>query len=419
MSGAQIKIAVFSFIAVVVLFGFGGQLVGKNDFGNYQVIQSVGGEITIRDRPGYYSQQFADVTTNKFTDVVYFSKSSVDGGESEESAQVEVQFADGSLGFVSGVLKYKIPTIQTIQKQIHLDYNGNPRGLRNLVRQIVHESLRQSASLFKPEEAYATRRSEFKSLAQKQIIRGLFDTKSVERTTTDGQGRISIEKRAELLIGDDGRYVVSSPSIFDTYKLTIIAFNVKDINFDDTVMALIAKKKEAEQAKIVAKAQAEEAKQNAITEKEKGKARIAKAKANMDVEKMTAVTKAEKNKAVAKLNAEREKQVFELNAERDYQVAKLNRKAASENAKAMLVAKEAEAKANELLVKAGLTPLLEAQINKETSIGVARELAKLKLPSTVISGGGGSSSGGLLFQAMGINQILELNEKLKKTNIKK
>ena len=67
------------------------------------------------------------------------------------------------------------------------------------------------------------------------------------------------------------------------------------------------------------------------------------------------------------------------------------------NSQALRVKKDAEAYANKKLVNAGLTPQEEAQIIKETKIGVAKAFAGptgLQLPSTYFSGGGTSGNAG-------------------------
>ena len=407
MSSGKTKGLVLGVIALFTLVTFGGKLLGKNDFGNYQVIQSVSGDISVKNDFGYYSQKFADVTTYKTSDIVFFSKAKIDGGDGEISAPVEVRFSDGSTGLVSGILKYRIPTNVEFQKLIHRDFGGNERGLKNLVRQTALEALMQTASMIKAEDAYSTKRSEFKAIAHRQIKDGILQTRSVERTSTDAQGRVSIERIAELVTDENGNYVIETPSTLKTYGVIIVDFKVKDIDFDAKVDELIAKKKEAEQAKVVAKAQAEEAKQNAITEKEKGKARVAKAKADQEVEKITAVTKAEKNKAVAKLNAEQK-----------YLVSKLDRKVADENAKALLVVKRAEAKANELLVKAGLTPRERAEFDMKTKIGVAGQMNDFAKGVKMIVGGGSGKGGVSPIDMIGLNQLLDLNDRIGKTRKK-
>jgi hypothetical protein len=88
----------------------------------------------------------------------------------------------------------------------------------------------------------------------------------------------------------------------------------------------------------------------------------------------------------------------------------LNAKKAVEEAKKVRAIGEAEATANKLKVAAGLTPLERATIEKETRIGVAAELAKVTLPSTLIIGGGNGSSNP--FEAVGLNAFYDLSKKM-------
>ena len=164
-------------------------------------------------------------------------------------------------------------------------------------------------------------------------------------------------------------------------------------DFDDVTDANIKKKKEAEQIQVVAKANAERAKQDAITAKLEGDAKVATAKAQEEVEKIKAVTKAEKERDVAKLQAEKAEQV------------------------ALKIKREGQAKAYsaKLLVDAGLTPLKKAQIEKETRIGVAKELAKWVGPRIVVSGSKNSSGSGL-GEAMQLKYLMDIDDKYSKDN---
>jgi hypothetical protein len=171
----------------------------------------------------------------------------------------------------------------------------------------------------------------------------------------------------------------------------VVQFVIKDIDFDQTIDALISKKKEAEQQKVVARANAEKAKQDAITAREQGNARIAQEKANQEVEKIKEVTIAQK----------------------EFEVAKLNKQKAAEDAASEILKGKALAEVNRLKVQAGLTPLERATLDKETRIGIAAELAKVTLPTTMIIGGGSGGNGPLNpFDAVGLESFMRINEKM-------
>lgn len=101
---------------------------------------------------------------------------------------------------------------------------------------------------------------------------------------------------------------------------------------------------------------------------------------------------------------------------KELEVAKMNRQSSEEKAKALLIQKEAEAKSNELLVKAGLTPKEKAEIERDTKIGVARELAKVNVPSIVVSGDKNGNVSPM--DAIGVNMLLDINNKISGKGVK-
>jgi membrane protein involved in colicin uptake len=172
----------------------------------------------------------------------------------------------------------------------------------------------------------------------------------------------------------------------------IIQLTIQDIDFDERTDELIAKRKEAEQQEIVAKADAKRAKQDAIKAREEGKAKIATVEAAALAEKATAV-----------INAEREKEVAEQEAMK-----------ALEDEKKIKAIGRAESEAARMKVAAGLSPLEKAQIDKETAIGVAAELAKIKLPQTMVLGGNGQQSPLNPFDAVGLQSFMNITKDISK-----
>jgi hypothetical protein len=123
----------------------------------------------------------------------------------------------------------------------------------------------------------------------------------------------------------------------------------------------------ASQSRIVAEGERDKAAERVAQEKEQVKALIA-------IE--TKLKQEETNKELAAIALETEKL-----------------KADAEKVKA-----DAESYKNRKLVSAGLTPQEKAQFEKETAIGVAREISKLKLPEVYMSGGSNGKSNNSILQ---------------------
>jgi hypothetical protein len=116
----------------------------------------------------------------------------------------------------------------------------------------------------------------------------------------------------------------------------------------------------------------------------------------------------ERDKAAERVAQERE-QVKTLIAietkvkqeESKRELAEIALKTAELEAKAEKVKADAESYKNRKLVVAGLTPQEKAQIQKETAIGVAAELAKLNLPEVYVAGSNGKGNNGILTDLLG------------------
>ncbi len=381
----------------VVFLSMVGSLWETNKMGYYQVKQAaMTGSVTTRSTPGTYGQWLGDIYTYQISDMLYFSKHDSDGGAAtSDTDPVKVRFNDGSLADLSGALKFRLPMNETQQVLLHQDFKGYPNVKQDLIRQVVAQSLLQTATLMKAEEFYSTRRAEFGALAEEQIQRGIYETISKESKTQDVEGNDFIERTTVIKTDEKGGRVHRAESPLQRYGIEVISFVIKDVDFDPTIDALIAKKKEAEQQKIVARANAERAKQDAITATEQGKAAIQTAQATELVEKIKAVTQAQK----------------------DFEVAQFQKKQASEEAQSAILKGEAEAKIARQKVSAGLTPEQKAQFAKDTAIGVAAELAKVQFPSMMVIGGQGQGGHGALdpFQAVGLKSFMDIQERMSTT----
>ncbi len=394
-SPRKIGVIIFVIVAIAALFLLSNSLVSTNKSGYYQVKQAaVTGTMSVRSTPGMYAQLFGDITDYQISDMYYFSKYDEEGGAGFEAAPIKVRFNDGGTAEISGSIKYRLSLKEDTQLKLHADFKSYESVKQDLVRQVVTEALMQTATLMKAEESYSSRRSEFTSLAEEQVKLGIFETESEEIKTTDADGNEFIERYVKLKVGADGVRVIRKESPFVRYDIEVLQFVIKDIDFDQTIDSLIAKKKEAEQQRVVAKANAERAKQDAITAEMQGKAKEAEAKAVENVEKIKEVTQAQKR----------------------FEVAEFELKRAQKEAEAQLVLARAEAEKNQLLVKAGLAPEVKAQIDKDIAIGVAAELAKIKFPEMMIIGGDSNNGGALNpFDAVGLESFLKIQKSFSET----
>jgi regulator of protease activity HflC (stomatin/prohibitin superfamily) len=362
-------------------------LFETNDEGFYQVKQAaMSGSMSVRQTAGTYLQAFGTITTYQVSDSFSFDKK--DGAE-----PLNVRFQDGGTATISGSVRFRLSANEGDQLSLHRDYKSYDTVKSVLIKQAVTEALIQTASMFKAEESYASRRSEFTSLVEDQIKEGLYETIANEVKEKDVDGNEFNDTNIVVVKDKNGNRVIKKTPLHKRYNVDILQLVIKEIDFDETIDNLIAKKKEAEQQKVVARANAERAKQDAITARERAAAEVAVAKGLEEVEKIKAVTKAQK----------------------EFEVAQLEKKKAEEDARASEIKGQAEARINQLKVNAGLTPQERAEYEVRKADVVSKNLASIKLPSMMVIGGGNGSATDP-FAAVGLESLMRISGKLTNGN---
>lgn len=388
-------------ILVCVVLGILGVLfpfVFENvDAGSYKICQKLNGTLVVLDKPGWHWTGFvSNITKYDISGIYQFS----DNDEDEGGQSIGVIFRDGTKGHINGNIQYMLPVDNEQRIALHTIYGrSNKQVINNLIIKSTSEVVKATSPFFKGEGAYSYDKANFIKMVEDQLEKGLFTQVKETIKSKDELGKDTTEVLVYTKKDKDGNEVISKESKFDKFGVQLLGLNIEDIILDDKAMEFIEKRKVVALEALVAQQNMETAKQAAETAKAKAREMVEVQRGKEEVEKMRAVTAAEKEKEVARLEAEQR-----------LITAQLNRQAAEEDAKALIVKKEAEAKANAKLVQAGLTPLEKANIEKETAIGVARELAKMSVPEIVVTSG---DKGVNPLDMIGVNQALEIQKKLK------
>ncbi len=407
------KMLMYGGVAIVAIFLaiFSGQIVETNKAGWLQVKQvALAGDLIVKKTPGFWWQNFGYVETYELLGDVFLSKDNEDGDNSDITQAERVLFPNGYAD-VNFVGAYELPLDDEKLINLHLKYNSD-KNVKYMVKQQIIEALKNTGTLMSAEEAYSDKRSDFTQLAREQALVGLYKSKVTRDTIVDATGQKTIISNYSVARDENGNPIVMKPSLLQNFGIMLPQFNVKDMDFDPKLMGLIESRKDAQKAM-----------QDAITAKAEGESKIATEKATQEVEKIKQVTIAQKEAEVAKIDADKDAQVAKIDAEKKYKVAEFAAKQAQEEKKAIIAKGQADAEANALKVKAGLSPQERAEWNYKTQVGIAAELAKSKegvwTPQFVVVGGGDGKGGeSLATQSFGINMMLGALEKLDKLNVK-
>ena len=364
MSNFKTAIASVSvIIAIIAAIAVSACFLHSNSVQNFQVIQSISGNVEIRADGGYYFRAFPKIWTYPKVNTVFFSN---EKAESKDNDGVQVRFSNKGGGDVSCQVVYRLFTDNETIKKLHTYSGGNIDVIDNLVLSKLKDIAMTCASHITSSQAIEDRESFAQHI------------------------RESFVNNKELM--DAGIYVEQ--------------FSITKIDFDTVTTDLFQAQQKADLQKKTAEAE----KTNLQMQKERTVAeyeqQIAASKGAAEVEKIRAVTDAERQKELAEIEAQKAVSVAELvkqqaaiEANKRLEVAEIQRKEEAtklEIIKIQAEQKVAEAKAKEQEIKlsGAMTEQerVRLEIEKETQIGVARAwsdgISKMKLPETLMVGSG-------------------------------
>jgi len=388
MKNKKIFAIAFAVLAILFLVMARG-LFQTNDAGYFQVKQAaITGTMTVRFDAGTYGQWFGNISEYKNVATVGIGTHQGEGSADIEA--VDVIFNDGSKAQISALIRVKLPS--TVEGAIELkrEYaQGFDHFIRSGIVPIVQNAIKLGANLRSAQDAYTTL-ALFQQAVEDQLRNGIYVTKSDKVENITATGDVEEQRVTVLVYGDDGQ-PLRTPNRLQQLGCEVLECVIDVPAFDPKVNEMIAARKDEAMKTELAKQSAIRAKQDALTAEEQGKANVATAKYKQEVVKVEAVTVAQK----------------------EYEVAQLNAKKEDENRKALIYKGQGEAESNRLKVAAGLTPQERVEWEYKTKVGVAAELAKVNVPSVVV--GGGDGKGGVSpMDAIGVNMLLDIMNKMEK-----
>ena len=402
-----VTIAIVAIILIVgsVLIGGGFE---KNNDQNWQIVQSVGGTVTVRDQAGWYFKKFATVYTYpRYYDAIYNSVSD-EGKKSDES--IRTTFNDGGTAQIDTFVRFSTPTNTDKRLEFHRQFAGSIENASYAVKAHMINCVKATGPLMSSSENQTARKSEFAAVIESQLLDGLYGMRQVEkvlRDQFDENGKPITVMATEIIADKDGMPVVAKNSPLENYGIGVVQFSVTAIEYDTETRKQFSTKKRsflkaeemkaqkaemvAERKKIEEEGKKDKAQAEAVANVLKAKAVIA-AELTAEVAlqtKIAAETKAAQLLSVAELS----KATLLMEASAKFEQAEIMAATALELKKAEIAKAEGRKEAIEL--SGAITELEAAQIQAEVDKAkyVAEAYAKIKLPTTMFIGGGEGAGG--------------------------
>lgn len=363
-----------------------------NDQGYRTVVQGITGTESVHFQTGMFWAGFFSKTT-EYADVVTVQVERAEKRKSDISyfsEPIRCQFADGTYANQVGYsVKWKLPNNEERMLAIHKDYRNQSRLAASLA-DYSKECANYSFQLMDSERHYSGGKSELAEAFKFQLRSGQYIIDQHEQIRMDSASGEKIRSYENTpRTNEDGDFILAKSDV-QQYDIEPNFVAITLVEYESVVNEKLKAKVEQSTREAIAKQELVTAQQEALTAEMRGRQKIAEVRAKELADKIEAEIRAQAQTAVSK------EQALQAKFQAD--------KALAEG--------RASAEVARLKVQAGLSPLEQAQIEKETRIGVAAELAKVRVPQIVIGGQGGNSANPM--DAIGVNMLLEVMGKLNK-----
>lgn len=366
-------------VCAMGLVWLGKQMYHQTDTQNFNVVQSLTGEVTIRRDAGIWFKFFPTVWT--------YPKASIEicSVNAKENDPFIIQFNNKSTAKLNCQIGYRLDGSTDEQLiALHQEVEGVEEKVWFMVYTRLNTELQKVATQFDPSDVVGGEKfPQFEQACSKAVLHNadlLAHGIDVNSFTIDGKPDPDKETKDGLDKQRDAdlarRKALAEKEQLEAETIRTTANYAREI------------------AEFKGKADAETAKLKTEAEREKELATIA-------AQKQVEVAKLEKEKAV--IEVERQKEVAKVEAEKALAVAEVQKQTEKEvleaiKLKAEQKVAEAEAKKEAITLAGEITEAerIKLEIDKETKIGVAEQLAKTYAhwnPQVIqVSGGNGNVS---------------------------
>ena len=360
-------------ITLIAILWFSSSLVGYNPAGEICVKESPTGTQSVIATPGMYFKGFSRTTQYHAVMTVDFTKGKSDSNIDIDP--VQIRFNDGSTAMAQGIVKINLPKDEASMLTLHFTYRTPENLALTGLKPFVVECLKNSAQLMSSEMHYLGGRSTMSQYFQEQLEDGVYILETKDQMVFDSMTHENKRIYLTDIVRDATGKTKSKKSMLTAYNITISDANISDVDYEEAIDKLLARKIEAQTQTSVSKQKFMQAQQEALTSEAEGKRKLVEIEYEQKQNQTKQLVEAETQVALAE--RDRQKQKIALEASR-LEAAKIKELA------------QAEAFRKKVILQAdgALQQKLDAQIQIAQIWAEAfREAKQPFVPSTVIGGG--------------------------------
>jgi hypothetical protein len=268
---------VLGIIAFIVLLFFNP--LSYNDAGERTVVEQYDGKQFVQYSPGiYWAGLFAKERSWPNQISVSYQADAADMDLKDGTIEIGKQTirfgGDATSANVSGIVQYILPMDEKEMIEMHNTHRTPQSLVQKRLAPYTKECLQSSAQLMSSEAHYSGGRAQMAQDFQDQLKNGVFILKTVDKVVYD-----SLEKENKRiyetnpLIDKNGNPKRKVSSIKE-YGITVADAAITDVDYEERVDAMLAKKIDASTKASVAKQELLTAQQQQLTAKAKGEQKL-------------------------------------------------------------------------------------------------------------------------------------------------
>lgn len=287
-----------------------------NDAGNRIVVEQSSGKVFVQYQPGvFYSGFFSKETEwpNQISVSYQADKADMDLHDGTiEIGKIIIRFgSDATTAAVSGIVQYILPSDEKEMINMHIAHRTPQSLVSKRLAPYTKECLQSSAQMMSSEMHYSGGRSTMSQDYGDQLKSGVFILKTVDKIVTDSlDGEKKKVYETQIVKNEDGQPRRKTSSIKE-YGITVADAAITDVDYEERVDAMLAKKIDAATKASVSKQELMTAQQQALTAKAKGEQVLVETEYQQKKEQTKQVVAAQTKVAVAEQDKLQQKIAYE------------------------------------------------------------------------------------------------------------
>jgi len=299
-------------VIVVLVFGSVFNPFSYNDAGERTVVEQIDGRQFVQYAPGvFYAGFFAKEKEypNQISVTYQADQPNLDVKDGTiEIGKVTIRFGgDATTAQVSGIVQYILPMDEKEMIEMHNAHRTLESLVSKRLAPYTKECLQSSAQLMSSEMHYSGGRASMAQDFSDQLRNGVFILKTTDKVVYDSLERENKRIYETAVIPDKNGNAKRKFSSIKEYGITVADAAITDVDYEERVDKMLAKKIDASTKASVAKQELLTAQQQQLTAKAKGEQQLVEIEYRQKQEQTKQVVAAQTKVEVAKQDMEQQR----------------------------------------------------------------------------------------------------------------